>query len=131
MTQDNRLWVLMSRCLSGEATPEETEELQVLLKHAPDKQYLFGVLSAYFTDHPPGADKQTSDPGLEERFRRIVDVNYPDVSGKNDKKYLHEEGLDIGLNIPSAHTPHLNDCYSFIVTSTIVQYYVKGYVSHV
>ncbi|HEV2479593.1 MAG TPA: hypothetical protein VGS79_08005, partial [Puia sp.] len=73
MTQNNRIWVLMSRCLSGEATPAEAEELRQLLEQAPDKQYLFGVLHAYFTD--PGSvplGRADEDTDLEEKFRRII-----------------------------------------------------------
>jgi transmembrane sensor len=73
MTQDNRIWVLMSRCLSDEATAAEAEELRSLLGQSPDKQYLFGVLHSYFMRSPsPADDKTGEDPGLEERFRRIV-----------------------------------------------------------
>ena len=64
----------MSRRLSGEATPAETEELCQLLEQAPDKQYLFGVLHAYFTDlSAVPAGRSDGDADLEEKFRRIVD----------------------------------------------------------
>lgn len=87
MTQDNRLWVLMSRCLSGEATTAEAEELRSLLEESPDKEYLFGVLHSYFTRSPsPAEDKTGDDAGLEERFRRIVDLPAHDPYNKNDKK---------------------------------------------
>jgi len=80
MTQNNRVWVLMSRQLSGEATPAETEELRQLLEQAPEKQYLFGVLHAYFTD--PGSvseGRSYEDTNLEQKFRRIIDS--PDTGG--------------------------------------------------
>jgi transmembrane sensor len=87
MTQDNRIWVLMSRCLSGEATAAEAEELRSLLEQSPDKEYLFGVLHSYFTRAPsPAEDKTGEDAGLEERFRRIVDLPAHDPYNKNDKK---------------------------------------------
>src|ERR1700743_864865 len=75
MTQNNRMWVLMSRRLSGEATPAEADELRQLLEHAPDKQYLFGVLHAYFTEHSSVVNGRPEEDGdIEERFRRIVDL---------------------------------------------------------
>jgi ferric-dicitrate binding protein FerR (iron transport regulator) len=74
MTQNNRIWVLMSRRLSGEATPAEAEELRQLLEQAPERQYLFEVLHAYFTDPScvPEA-RSDADADLEEKFQRIID----------------------------------------------------------
>jgi transmembrane sensor len=87
MTQDNRIWVLMSRCLSGEATPAEAEELRSLLEQSADKEYLFGVLHSYFTrTSSPANDKAVEDADLEERFRRIVDLPANDPYNKSDKK---------------------------------------------
>jgi transmembrane sensor len=75
MTQDNRIWVLLSRQLSGEASPEEAEELQVLLERSPRRQYLFEILHSYFTDSPITASAQSADdPGFEERFQKIIDL---------------------------------------------------------
>jgi transmembrane sensor len=87
MTQDNRIWVLMSRCLSDEATAAESEELRSLLEQSPDKEYLFGVLHSYFMRSSLEADDKTGeDAGIEERFRRIVDLPAHDPYNKNDKK---------------------------------------------
>jgi transmembrane sensor len=73
MTPNNHIWILMSRQLSGEATPAEAEELRQLLGQAPDKQYLFGVLHAYFADPGSGSGMRSDeDTGLEEKFRRII-----------------------------------------------------------
>ena len=83
MTQNNRIWVLMSRCLSGEATAAEAEEMRQLLEQAPDKQYLFGVLHAYFTDPGSVAVVQSDeDSDLEEKFRRIIDSPDTGVSAE-------------------------------------------------
>lgn len=74
MTQNNRIWVLMSRRLSGEATPAESDELRQLLEQAPDKAYLLGVLHAYFTDLPSDVSSRIEEHAdLERKFRRIVD----------------------------------------------------------
>jgi transmembrane sensor len=73
MTHDNRIWVLMSRYLSGETSPEEGKELQDLLEHSPRRQYLFDILHSYFIE-PPGTatNSRTDDPVLDERFQKIV-----------------------------------------------------------
>ncbi|MBN9383090.1 MAG: FecR family protein [Chitinophagaceae bacterium] len=74
MMKENRLWVLMSRRLSGEASPADVEELQQLLEHSPDKQYLLDILHSYFTAYtvadaagegPPGDDQ-------EQRFLKLI-----------------------------------------------------------
>jgi len=82
MNQDNRLWILMSRRLSGEATPEEVDELHSLLDQSPDKQYLYSILHSWFGDLPStSTGKPAEDPGFENRFRRIVGGNTPPVEG--------------------------------------------------
>jgi transmembrane sensor len=72
MIQNNRLWILMSRRLSGEASPSEAEELQQLLESSSDKHYLLDVLHSYFTALP---DTLTGleDSDLEARWRKIVE----------------------------------------------------------
>jgi transmembrane sensor len=83
MTQNNRIWVLMSRRLSGEATPAEADELRQLLEQAPDKQYLFGILHAYFTELssvPAGRSDEEAD--LEKKFLRIIDPSDKVEAGK-------------------------------------------------
>lgn len=75
MTQDNRLWFLIARRLSGETSPEEAEELQGLIEHSPDKQYLLDILHSYFTVQPFDEKGQSAgDMDLESRFRRIIEV---------------------------------------------------------
>jgi transmembrane sensor len=80
MMKDNRLWVLISRRLSGEASISEAEELQQLLEQSPDKQYLIEILHAYFT--PPPADIAQKEPGgdvLEERFLKVIEKSEADL----------------------------------------------------
>ncbi len=73
MTQDNRIWILWSRHLSGEASSEEAEELQLLLEQSPGRQYLFDILHAYFTHTPATVSTRSAeDPELEERFQKII-----------------------------------------------------------
>lgn len=66
--QDNRLWLLIARQLSGEASAEETEELQGLLQNSPGKQYLLDLLHSYFHLHT----SNVPDSVIEEKFRKIV-----------------------------------------------------------
>src|SRR5437868_10833761 len=44
MKGENRIWELMARKLSGEASEEEIKELQELLQKNPDIAYTMGVL---------------------------------------------------------------------------------------
>src|SRR5258708_963572 len=73
MIQDNRLWLLISRHLSGEASPGEVEELQGLIEQSPDKQYLLDILHGYFvTSSAEVANPKISDRDLEQKFNKIV-----------------------------------------------------------
>jgi transmembrane sensor len=74
MTPDNRIWVLMSRHLSREASPEEEEELQGLLANAPDRHYLFDILLSYFRNPPvAGAAHPAGDSDLDQRFLKMME----------------------------------------------------------
>lgn len=99
MTQNNRIWLLMSRRLSGEATPAEMEELHRLLKHSPDKDYLYGLLHSYFSNRPrdPLADADAGDADLDARFRRIIDPppphKMPNAYRRRPAYYLRTMGV--------------------------------------
>jgi transmembrane sensor len=75
MTPTNRIWVLMSRHLSREASPEEEKELQDLLAHSPDRHYLFDILLSYFRNPPAagGAAGDRGDPDLDRRFLKMME----------------------------------------------------------
>lgn len=68
MTQDNRIWILLSRRLSGEASPAELEELAQLLAQSPNKQYSSDILQTWFNDKP--TTERSDDE--QERFQRII-----------------------------------------------------------
>jgi transmembrane sensor len=73
MTHDNRIWVLMSRYLSGETSVEEGKELQDLLERSPRRQYLFDILHSYFIDSPAIATgSRIDDPDLDVRFHKVL-----------------------------------------------------------
>ena len=79
MTHDNRIWVLMSRYLSGETSPEEGKELQDLLEQDPRKQYAYDILRPLFHrisgDRTPEASAACGlmIAGLEENlFQKII-----------------------------------------------------------
>jgi transmembrane sensor len=71
MTQENRIWILMSRHLSGEASPEETRELQDLLEQDPRRQYAYDILHTYF-DRP--ATREISPPILPFRAKPLLSL---------------------------------------------------------
>jgi transmembrane sensor len=90
MIQNNRLWVLMSRLLSGEADLSEAEELQQLLEQSPEKQYLLDILHSYFTVLPANlAEPGVTDTDLEERFRKIVDQEKQGPAGPGPDQEEH------------------------------------------
>jgi transmembrane sensor len=77
MIPNNRLWLLMSRRLSGEASPAERQELQDLLEQSPDKQQLLDILHSYFSSPVFEAGTDTVDPEMEQKFRRIIQQTGP------------------------------------------------------
>lgn len=95
MMKENRLWVLISRRLSGEASASEVEELQQLLEQSPDKQYFLEILQAYFI--PPAADPTERLDGdvMEQRFLKIIST--PDCS---DPHTPHPNTPDLHLSTP-------------------------------
>ena len=74
MTPDNRIWVLMSRHLSREASPDEEKELHDLLEYSPDRHYLFDILHSYFRNPPvAGAARSAGDEDLDRRFLKMME----------------------------------------------------------
>jgi transmembrane sensor len=125
MSQNNRIWVLMSRRLSGEATPAEAEELQRLLKGSPDSEYLYDLLHSYFSDRPDNSlatpdAKNAGDLELDTRFRRIIDPPFDEriIDGRRPKYFLNPLGYAAAVAallmlgwavyraIPSKPAPH-------------------------
>lgn len=84
MMNDSRIWLLMSRLLSGETSQAEAEELQRLLMQSPEKQYLLDILHAYFTAPLPDALRrplpETEAHQREQRFLRIIQQATPHVA---------------------------------------------------
>ena len=73
MMQNNRLWLLMARRLSGEASPSEQEELQDFLERHPEKQYLLELLHSYFDVHKvEETNTVIADTDFEERFFKTM-----------------------------------------------------------
>lgn len=90
MMQNNRLWLLMSRRLSGEASLAETEELQQLLEQSPDKHYLLDILHSYFT--APATGNTREEPGedaLEQRFLKVIEKSEVDLPRNPKRKIFH------------------------------------------
>jgi transmembrane sensor len=76
--EENQLWFLIARHLSGEISPDESNTLRELLKKHPDKDHLFDILQSYFilpddTEQPAGGSSMDD----ELRFRRIIEHSEP------------------------------------------------------
>lgn len=88
--QNNRLWILMSRRLSGEASAADAEELQQLLEQSPDKHYLLDILHSYFTAQT-AAGASGEDAGrdmLEQRFLKVLEKSDADTAIQQGKGRL-------------------------------------------
>jgi hypothetical protein len=71
--EENQLWFLIARHLSGEISSDESITLQDLLKKHPDKHQLFDILQSYFI--LPNDAKEATDSSMDDelRFRRIIE----------------------------------------------------------
>ena len=72
MHSDDRLWVLIARKLSGEATAAELAELQARLGENAGDQYLFEMLNTYWAQHPEMQEDLNSD--ADNKFNRILEM---------------------------------------------------------
>lgn len=68
---NERLAVLLSRQLAGEATVAELRELHELLKEDPGEQYLAELLRTYWHTHP---DQSAGEPLPDQHFAHILDM---------------------------------------------------------
>jgi len=72
----DRIYELIARRLSGEATAEEEQELNAYLQQHAGDQYLYDILSKYWSGYANREQEEANDE--EERFRRIMEgVNNP------------------------------------------------------
>ena len=78
--EDNRLWLLIARHLSGEITADQSNELQEILRTHPQRQYLFDILHSYFDLSDDGeSDKDSAaDPLYEEQLQKILSFDTKD-----------------------------------------------------
>ena len=72
--EENQLWFLIARHLSGEISSDESNTLQQLLKKHPDKHQLFDILRSYFV-LPDDLKEVAGDSSMDDelRFRRIIE----------------------------------------------------------
>lgn len=68
-----RIYELVARKLSGEASAAELEELQGYLQQNGDDQYIYEILSSYWQQHPDLFQEEANDEA--ERFQRILDAS--------------------------------------------------------
>jgi ferric-dicitrate binding protein FerR (iron transport regulator) len=72
-----RIYELIARQLSGEATPAELEELQNYLREHGEDQYVHDILSTYWSQHPDLLQEE-EETDEEERFQRILQATTPE-----------------------------------------------------
>jgi len=69
---NGRIIILLTRKLSGEASPEELDELFTYLQAHPEEQYLFELVQEYWTK-PKGLSNHTEDDLLDQHFDSIIE----------------------------------------------------------
>src|SRR5689334_10260528 len=59
MKERSRIWTLMARKLSGEATPDELIELERLQQQHPEMTYSLQLLADLYRSHPPADETES------------------------------------------------------------------------
>src|ERR1700733_10248436 len=70
MKEEDRLWILMSRKLAGEATPEELAELARFQQEHPDQTYSLQVLSDLWLSQQQQSSAAREAEDTEDAFQR-------------------------------------------------------------
>lgn len=81
MTEQNQLWLLLARKLSGEITEADNVLLHDLLQQHPDKQYIAEILHSYFGS--PLNSEVNDEYEMHAKFKRIVQQNEQDAASNN------------------------------------------------
>jgi transmembrane sensor len=50
--EDDRIWILFARRISGEITPEEVKELEALVREHPEHVYSMDIILRYMESSP-------------------------------------------------------------------------------
>ena len=69
MDKRNEIWLLMSRCLSGEATKDEQQKFADLLSEDTSLQHQFSFMQAYWKGAEP-ASSETNESSLDAIFQK-------------------------------------------------------------
>jgi ferric-dicitrate binding protein FerR (iron transport regulator) len=81
MTEQNQLWLLLARKLSGEITETDNQLLNDLLQKHPDKQYIAEILHSYFGSALNSEDNDEQE--LHAKFKRIIQHKEIDPASNN------------------------------------------------
>jgi hypothetical protein len=65
--EDNRIWILFGRRVSGEITPEELEELRALVRERPDQGYSMEIVLRYLESGRKSDERADADIALRIR----------------------------------------------------------------
>lgn len=68
---EERVWYLLSVQLSGEATPEELDELNTLLKQQPELGLRAGIMRNIWNNKPQSEEKQVAASHFDKHLQRL------------------------------------------------------------
>lgn len=114
----DRIYELIARRLSGEATAAEEQELNDYLQQHAGDQYLYDILSKYWLQHADPVQEAANDE--EERFRRIL-------SGADDTNQQLSEVPDTStLKISHSKWIYYVAAASVLLIATLVFFYANN-----
>lgn len=96
MKDDNRLWKLIGRKLSGEATEDELKELAELSQRDPDAPYYITVLSLWWK-MTEQSGKEKADKAFNDFFEQLEKKKPGIVSHSRFKR--NNKGTNILVNL--------------------------------
>jgi hypothetical protein len=81
--EEDRIWILFGRRVSGEITPEELKELKVLMRERPDEGYSMEVIFG-FLESDRKADERTDGERAQKLWLRLeAAMHTPEVTYSN------------------------------------------------
>lgn len=97
MLQAQRIWLLISLKVSGEATKEELTELELLLKQNPEIASIVGDLQRLWKKSPESVSKETED-AFSRHFQRLNKMIPATGAAEPERKIKEKTVL---LNLPA------------------------------
>jgi hypothetical protein len=127
MNQED-IWNLVAKKLSGEASPEELDQLENLLRKNPGLHYPLQVIIDLWK-HKPHYSRQAADGAFERHVARMSAMN-PDMNP--ERTSVEKTSLLASVDLPVRKKRNIKIIYSGLViiilamSAVIIRYVIHG-----